>query len=201
MGSEVDKPVPSGAQCNARTPKGELCRAPAGNATEHPGVGRCNKHGGSNPAYYRNLVKTGRVPGLIAHVDSVEITPLEALHEELKRTEAVVRYLDHALEEQGSSPGEPLSADQVWWINAHQAERAHLLKVAKAGNDVGIQERHARLDQQEGRLMAGIVEAVLRDVELTSEQWAKVPDAVQRYVEMAQEDPEEALRTDFGRTT
>ncbi len=50
------------------------------------------------------------------------------------------------------------------WVELYQAERSHLVRVAKACVDAGVAERQVRLAEEKGRQLASVLQNVLADV-------------------------------------
>jgi hypothetical protein len=68
------------------------------------------------------------------------------------------------------------------WLKLYQQERAHLVKVCSEAIRAGIEERRIRLAEQQGALVAQAIRAILADLNLTTEQEARVPDIVPRHL-------------------
>jgi len=62
---------------------------------------------------------------------------------------------------------------QLW-----RAERAHLVKVCKEAIGSGLEERRVKLAEQQGAMLAGVIKAILGDLDLSPEQQAKVATVV-----------------------
>lgn len=77
---------PGHEQCGGRTRRGTPCRLPAGHGTGHPGIGRCDHHGGATPTHEEHarqvLVQRAEQAALaeLAHLDVPAMgNPLEQL--------------------------------------------------------------------------------------------------------------------------
>ncbi|WP_369043499.1 hypothetical protein [Streptomyces sp. Midd1] len=68
------------------------------------------------------------------------------------------------------------------WLRLYQSERTHLVKVCAAAISAGIEERKVRMAEQHGALVAQVIRAILADLQLTTEQQARVPDVVPRHL-------------------
>lgn len=129
-----------------------------------------------------------------------EINPRDALLEEVYRTAgavdwltAKVRELDPeaavwgvtekatktATEYEGVDTTEAAAANM--WVQLWQKERKHLVDVSKAAISAGIEERRVKLAEQQGALLAGVVKAILGDLDLTPKQAAAAPGIVARH--------------------
>jgi len=61
-------------------------------------------------------------------------------------------------------------------------ERERCVKFAKTAHDMGIADRQIQLAESQGALLAGVIRAVLGDLDLTPEQQARVPEVVPRHL-------------------
>lgn len=135
--------------------------------------------------------------------ESRDISPSAALLEEVARTAghvdwlaARIRELDpDALvwglskrDEIGASeyPGtnESETAHVNVWLELYRAERKHLVDCCRAAIGAGIAERHVKLAEEHGRLIAGILRKIVNDPELglTDEQRRAVPTIARRHL-------------------
>jgi hypothetical protein len=68
------------------------------------------------------------------------------------------------------------------WLDLYRQERKHLVDVCKAALAAGIEERRVKLAEQQGALVAGVIRAILGDLDLTADQQAKVSEVVPRHL-------------------
>jgi hypothetical protein len=68
------------------------------------------------------------------------------------------------------------------WLQLYQAERKHLVQVCTAALNAGVEERRVRLAEQQGATLAGVIRAVLADLQLTAEQQSRVAEVVPRHL-------------------
>jgi hypothetical protein len=184
--------------CGANKRQGEgTCHRPAGWGTDHPGAGRCKLHGGSTPDHK----KAAKVELARRAVDTYglprEVTPDVALLEEVHRTAGHVAWLAEVVakiehddlvwgktEEAEKTATEFSGVDTTYkavpniWLTLYQQERKHLAAVAKAAIDAGIAERQVRIAEQQGQMLAKVINRVLDALALTGEQKARVPEVV-----------------------
>lgn len=64
-------------------------------------------------------------------------------------------------------------------VDLEAQERDRCVKFAKVAHDMGIAEREVKLAEQQGQLLAMVINNVLGDLSLTAEQQALVPTVVQ----------------------
>lgn len=186
-----DIKVGSNGKCQSRKQNGGgLCARPAGWGTSHPGYGACKLHGGSMP----NQVKHAQVVQATEAVETYglprEVAPMDALLEELQRTAGHVAWLGGVVQglEQGQLVGlvgeagrdertgtvHHPSTEASIWLKLYQAERKHMTDVASTCIKCGIAERQVKLAEQQGQLLAQVIQAILSDL--------KVPPAKARPV-------------------
>ncbi|MCG5464212.1 hypothetical protein MED01_002377 [Micromonospora sp. MED01] len=185
----------------------ELCGAHArstGKPCTRPvvkGANRCRFHGGAAPqvkaaaerrtqtALAEQAVKTFGLPR--------EVDPRDALLEEVHRTAGAVAWLHEQVQAlqaadvvwgkteevdkmAGEFPGTDTkrAAEVNVWVRLWQAERAHLVKVCEKAIGAGLEERRVKLAEQQGAMLAGVIKAILGDLDLSAEQQAKVATVV-----------------------
>lgn len=103
-------PMPEEQRCGATTRRGEKCRSGKGARTDHPGYGNCAKHGGNTPAGVKaamremgsDLVETFKAQhmrwgGNRNDPSIATLTPESALLEEVRRSAAMVRFLEERI--------------------------------------------------------------------------------------------------------
>jgi hypothetical protein len=107
--------------CGARRRDGGLCRQPP-----IRGAATCRLHGGSAPQVRRRaaerVVEARAIELARQYGVPREISPLEALTEELARTQGHVDWLAAQLDHRNDPQ----------WLGVYQAERAHLARLAQA---------------------------------------------------------------------
>lgn len=182
-------------QCTATSHRsGQQCKKWAVN-----GATVCLTHGGAAPqvrAAARERHARERAEAAVATYGLPrEVDPHDALLEEVHRTAGHVAWLgdiiadldrEHltwglteAHEKQATEfPGVDVkqSAAPNVWLELYHRERGHLVKVAKACIDAGIDERRVQLAEQQGALIVQVVRATLSDlgVDLTEDVAATV---------------------------
>lgn len=187
-------------RCGAKSRSGSPCRKPAGWGTDHGGRhGPCKLHGGNTrnhkvaagKAIAAEAVKTYGLPR--------EVDPRDALLEEVHRTAGAVDWLRGQVEalapdavtwgvteEKKSTGKDGDSVTQVAavnvWVQLYQAERKHFVDVCQAAIRAGIEERHVKIAEQQGALLASAVRGILGDLGLTPDQAARVSEVVPRHL-------------------
>lgn len=200
-----------------RTGKKPTCQRKAGYGTDHAGYGYCKFHGGNTPAgkkagakaMGREIIDQQRREALSFgdRNDPINnLSPEEALLEEVRRSVALVRWLEErigqwdiaSLEELsetdratydkalGGLPplmtetvkGTPMATDAHSWLILYREERQHMIKVAKMTLDAGVKERMVKIAENQGIMLATAIRAVLEALALTPTQAERVPQIV-----------------------
>jgi hypothetical protein len=182
------------------------CRNRAGEGTDHPGYGHCKFHGGTTEAgrksaarsYGRDLIQRekARFGGDRNLLDG--ISPEEALLEEVRRSVAMVRFLEDAIakwqmeanpDEHAQVGGLPRLVDETSrgaasftdereWLMLYREERKHAAQVSSLAINAGLAERMVRIAEKQGEVMATAIQAILTHLNLTPQQEELVPQIV-----------------------
>lgn len=146
-------------------------------------------HGGHAPqvrAAARKRLQTAAAERAVATYGLPrDVTPGDALLEEIARTAGHVAWLAGVIQqlgedtltwgvhskESGFAEGGPIEkvTEQVGvsvWVTLYQWERRHLVDVCKAAIAAGIAERQVRLAEDTGRLISDVIRAVVADPDL-----------------------------------
>lgn len=142
--------------------KSGVCCQPAGWGTDHPGRGACKWHGGATKGHLKKAM-VDQIRETI-YGGRLDVTPDQMLLDEVQRCAYTISQLELRLataEEQDTSPQERLILAQQF-----KGEREHMLRVVKVAIDSGLQERQVRLAEQEGQLLATVLQAFMTDPDL-----------------------------------
>jgi hypothetical protein len=221
------------------------CKKRKGFKTDHLGYGNCAQHGGNTEAGIKSAMRemgrdlatrykaSRRFGGDRTDPSLANLTPEQALLEEVRRTAAFVRFLEERIgswnltpvsnavveefasrgvQNRNSNPGlstkieevleeldhldpespnylPPLTAvhpntgitsftDAREWLYLYREERGHLARVSKMCIDAGVAQRLVSIAEDQGRILASAIRAVLKALNLTPEQAALVPQIV-----------------------
>lgn len=173
-------------KCGAATRKGGTCKLPAGHRTNHPGIGRCSKHGGNTPNQVKSAQQEIARREVVALGLPREVDPHTALLEELARTAGHVQWLVEKVREEGEhrlvgpvgTEGvddktglvHHVEAQPSVWARMLAEERKQLTAVATACVKAGIEERRVRIAEQQGQLIAQVLTAVLNELNVPAEK-------------------------------
>lgn len=185
-------------RCTAHTRAGEPCRIdPMKNQTV------CRIHGGSNPVALQAAARRDREHRMHQAVATlglaVEISPEEALVEEIRWTAGHVRWLRSQIQDldpkdlvwgkvqtvdrgSGEFPGldHTYAAGMNPWYDLYLRERDHLVKVCAAAMKAGVEERKIQLAERQGMMLAEVIRRVLEALGLSADQWELVATVVPR---------------------
>lgn len=187
-------------RCAGHNRAGSPCR-------NHPGEGFtvCRMHGGNAPQVQRKaaerVAEAAAAQAVATFGLAVDVSPTDALLEEVHRTAGHVRWLGDQVKELeraalawGRSKLEIIDASEYpgvnvtetaavnVWVDLYQRERKHLVDVCKAAIAAGIEERRVRLAEAQGELVGQAIRQILEGLSLTSEQRSRVPDLVRRHL-------------------
>jgi len=170
-----------------------------------PGATRCRFHGGATPQS-RKAVERRKAEAVLAGAVKtyglpVDVSPTEALLDEVKWTAGHVAWLRERIQEfeagalswgktaevvkdSGEFPGTDTthSAAPPVLLELYQRERKHLLDVCKAAIGAGLEERRVRLAESQGAMLAGVIRAILGDLNLSPAQQDLVSTVVPRHL-------------------
>lgn len=183
-----------------------VCTQPAGYRTPHLGVGYCVYHGGNTQSGIKSAARTvgqafiekrkEEMTRFGGDKNLIQVTPEEAILEEVRRGVAMVRFLEEAIsqwqfEVRGDATlgGLPALVDETYkgnatftdereWLLLYRQEREHTVKVAKLAIDAGIANRLVTIAEDQGRTLALAIRMVLDAMDLTPAQIAKIPQVV-----------------------
>jgi hypothetical protein len=181
--AERDKHAAEGKLCGAKTQKGKgpPCRNFAGQRTDHPGTGKCSKHGGSTTNHNKAAIKAEiaqRIAQEATFGDAKDVTPPEALAGLLHSTSAHVGWLQGTLasltKEQLAEPW----ALQI--IHSYGVERDRLAAVAKICGEAKVDERLVAIQEQQTRLLGEALLAACRVIGMAETTQRKLGAALRQ---------------------
>lgn len=196
--------MPLASQCGAKKKNGEPCRAP-----KAKGGTRCRRHGGASPRSQEAAKKRLAAQELeerkraalktLGYPVGKDIDPGQALLDEIQFTHAHVLWLRAKVQElsgedliwgitsqeTGTERGEMVdkatySSEANIWYQLYLQERKHLVMVSAAALKAGIEERRVKLAEDQGHMVAGVVQRILAALNLTVAQQQLAPQVVSR---------------------
>jgi len=159
--------------------------------------GNCRMHAGHNTGTAKAAAQlVRRVP---TFGEPVDISPGEALLQEVRRSAGIVAWLAAvvgALDQGdvvwgverrtdrsgGEFPGADLisSAKPNVWVSLYQAERRHLVATCEAALRANVDERLVRLAEMQGGRIVAALNGIFDDLGLSPEQRGLLPEVVPR---------------------
>lgn len=167
---------------------GERCKQPAGAGTDHVGYGRCKHHMGCTPSGRKGAQQEMAAEAVERFGIPRQVSPQDALMEEVHRSAGVVAYLDtivRELEEEKLKQHTMDDEGRHWekesvWVKMYRDERAHLVKVAAEAIRCGIEERQVRVAEAQAVLFAQAIKGIL--VDLGVDRHPHVNEIVRRHL-------------------
>jgi hypothetical protein len=174
------------------------CKLPAGHGTSHPGIGRCDHHGGATPTHEISARRVLAERACNELGIPVETTPGAALRDALAHAMGRVIYLRA---KEGALGGELVWGEEKRVVRTthgqggqpvlevHQGGRVHvysrllmdaedrLAKIATEMARLGLEQRAVRADEVLIEQFRRVTEGMLARLELTPQQRAMVPEA------------------------
>lgn len=167
--------------CGAKKQRG-ICELPAGQLTDHIGYGKCSFHGGNTPtlrtsaARYMGGDVIDRMTNAYGLGGPVEISPQEALLQEVRRSAGHVGFLQDRLNLFDLKLGEEVLAEaKRELLELYQKERLMLAKIAKAAVDAGIAQERVQLEREKGVKLVEVLREVFDALGLSIEQQRLLP--------------------------
>jgi hypothetical protein len=204
------RPIPDEKRCTAHLSKnhpkdpGGRCPCPA-----LPGQRVCGFHGGKTPQALKvakTRVAEEKARQLVTTYGlKVNTTATDALLDEVQWTAGHVAWLRGRVQEiEADAPGADGENPLIWgrtkrkeggedwgetheavasiWLRLYQQERTHLIRVCAEAIKAGIEERRVKLAESQGEQVAQAIRGILNDLNLTTDQLARVPDIVPRHL-------------------
>lgn len=193
----------SGTKCRGTSRSGEPCKLPP-----IKGGAVCRMHGGKAPQVQAAAARRVAEAEAAREMERAMVTlgsrvgdvdPARALLDEIAWTHAHVQWLRVKVQElspkdlawgvtqtdNGIGPQGPVdmtvekAAPNVWY-SMYLTEREHLVKVSAAALRAGIEERRIKIAEDQGNMVAAVLQRILAALNLSPEQWAEVPTIVPR---------------------
>ncbi len=170
------------ARCPARNLNGRLCSAPAGQGTNHPGLGTCIWHRGSN----QHVEEAWTMAQDIAAEQN--ITPHEALLNLVRTATGRAAWADGVvaahMREHVANGGDPFHPPTSLnpWLAQSRLERKLAATTAKQAVDAGVMVALERRLDLEGELVATALSAALDALNLDHDQRVLALGAAQQHL-------------------
>lgn len=172
--------------------RGKPCQQPAGLGTDHPGMGPCFVHGGrlESVTKHWNMKKAQRKmqEHMAIFGAPINITPEEAIIQELHRTAGIVNWLEQKITQVANEQNENAALTQSTkagqmasvWMDMFQKERDRLATISKTAAGMGIAQRQIQIAEEQGKMLASVIQRLLDHpaLQLTPAQRVNAPDVI-----------------------
>lgn len=172
------------------------CSKPAGWGTDHPGEGQCKYHGGGT-AVGNRIAATASLETLIGY--KVNVSPLDALLlcvriaaaevvlftaklDEIDENELKTRPRSEQLDKAGRVHDLKGPETLNLWMKERQKAMDRLTRYSKMALDAGVEERLVSLAERAGSQMAGLLKAILNELDLDDVQKERAPGIVRKHL-------------------
>jgi hypothetical protein len=173
--------------CGAKKKSGEVCRAYAGQGTDHFGIGRCKFHAGSTPTHRQSAAVAEAKQRMVRMGKPIPVEPHEALLAMLHLASGHVAWLQEEI-----AGFERLAGDEARLLTTlYGEERDRVARIAKAALEAGVAERQVRLAEGYGTALAELLRGLFDDPELalSRRQRDRLPDILRRHLRPAEPRP------------
>lgn len=170
------------ARCPARNLNGRMCANPAGQGTQHPGLGTCIWHKGTN----KHVEEAWAMAQDIAAEQ--DVTPHEALIGLVRTATGRAAWVDgviaRQMHEHVSEGGDPFKPPKELnsWLAQSRLERKLAATTAKQAVDAGVMVALERRLDLEGELVATALAAALDALNLDHDQRVRALGAAQQHL-------------------
>jgi hypothetical protein len=165
--------------CGARKKDGSLCRAFAGQGTDHSGWGRCRYHLGNSPSHNKHAAVAKAKQRIIESGigTPIDITPGGALLMAVRLSAGHLAFIKAALEQENTA-----GFDRETMLSQYAAERDRLVRAAAAAHASGIAEQQIRIASEYGSQLAAVLRTIFEEIGLSPDQWARLPDVLRDHL-------------------
>lgn len=163
------------AICGASKSNGEPCLWEAGRGTDHPGAGRCWKHGGRQQTIGAAAAETSGM------ATAISVTPGQAVQGVLNAAAGQFAYCTAMV---GGLSEEQMFEESIGgavpnrWVRLQLSIMDKIAKYSRAATDMGIQERQMNLAEAQTAMMGELLERVMNAIDLTPKQRKQVGPAI-----------------------
>ena len=156
-----------GAPRTGRSSSGPgICQNIAGLGTQHFGYGHCKFHFGNASAHVQAALMERMLAELKASYEALDVSPEDALMQEVQRAAGHVEWLHGELIQYDDISKEPA----LTILRLYQQERTYLADACKAAVSTGVRKRQVDIAEQQGKLLAGVVQRIFTNMDLTPTQ-------------------------------
>jgi len=162
--------------CGAKKKNGELCRAFAGQGTDHVGIGRCKYHGGSTSSHRQHATAVEAQRQMIVLSEPSEKDPMQTLLDLHARAAGQVVFAFQRIKDM--TPDEYASPEGQTFLRMYTDERERLARIAEVCVKAGVEVKMLQIQEQQQELLIRWFDAVLGRLNLSEAQMDKLPAAL-----------------------
>lgn len=175
--------------CGAKKKNGELCRAFAGQGTNHSGSGKCKFHGGSTPNHGKRAVTQELKRQMITLGEPVEdVTAISALLSELYASTGHVAWLRQQIADMSTDALGTVEGQAI--INLYGNERDRKTKIAKMCTEAGVDEAAVRVAEAQVTLLGSALARAADTAGLSASMRQRLGAALRDELAAAQAKPQ-----------
>lgn len=165
------------------------CSHPAGWGTSHIGSGPCKLHGGALPNVNKKHLRLIQGAELATYGTPIAVDPHTAVLNTVHATAGHVAWLYEKIQELAEVEGDmtlhqytSMGIKASIWVEMYERERLMLLKASKAAVDMGVSERAVQLAEEQGRMIAGLLQKFIdsQEIGLTAAQRLVAPKVIRQ---------------------
>ncbi len=178
--------------CGAKKKNGELCRAFAGQGTNHPGTGTCKFHGGSTPNHDKRAVTLDLKRRMVTLGEPIEdVTAVSALLSELYASTGHVEWLRQEI---AVMPPEALgTVEGQAVVRLYDGERDRKARIAKLCTEAGVDEAAVRIAETQVTILGSALARACDTAGLSHPMRQRLGAALRHELAQAQAAPQPAL--------
>jgi hypothetical protein len=178
--------------CGARKKNGELCRAFAGQSTNHSGTGRCKWHGGATPNHDKRAVTLEAKRRMVTLGEPDEdVTALGALLSELYASSGHVAWLRAQIA--NLTPDDLATIEGQAIIRLYDGERDRRTKIAKMCTEAGVDEAAVRVAEHQVTILGQALARACDSAGVSAPMRQRIGTALRQALAEAQAKPQPAL--------
>jgi hypothetical protein len=162
--------------CKAKKKNGELCRAFAGQGTDHLRIGRCKYHGGSTASHRQHATAIEAQRQMIVLSDVTERDPHGTLLEMHNRAHAQTRWAEQRIK--NMTPEDHASPEGQTFLKMYFEERERLGRIAEVCVKAGVQIKMLEIQEAQTVILVQWFDAVLSRLNLNEKQLDAIPAAL-----------------------
>lgn len=174
--------------CGAKKKNGELCRAFAGQGTNHSGTGKCKFHGGATPNHDKRAVTQNLKRRMVTLGEPVEdVTAVSALLSELYASTGHVAWLRQQLANMSEDELGTLAGTAL--VRLYDSERDRKTRIAKLCSEAGVDEAAVRIAEVQVTMLGEALSAACDTAGLSAPMRKRLGEALREELANVQARP------------